>query len=248
MAHIAFAYFSIMYPALIIIGFLFIWLLYQNWQRFKAKEPELYDELNYKQLASVQSNPKSTDGLGRVNEMLHEDIYWLLIDNSLKATTHQDDQDEYLEKVIAKLKLQEIIGFHLRTYHLLKQITTSEIWCAAHLIKNGCDEYDLEYFCSWIISRGKDVYYKANENADSLFDALDAKHEEVDYEYLLFTDLPNDTFHTITNKELANYIDGTNPVLELTTKEEIVFNWDANNINSMQLICPRLFDHWMKTR
>jgi Protein of unknown function (DUF4240) len=237
-----------MYPALIIIGFIFVWLLYQNWQRFKAKEPELYDELNYKQLASVKSDPTSTDGLGRVNEMLNEDIYWLLIDNSLKATNDQDEQDEYLEKAVTKLSPKEIIGFHLRTFHLLKQITTSEIWCAAYLMRFGYDEYDLEFFCSWIISKGKTVYYNAKENADSLFDLLNAKNDEVEYEYVFFTDLAIDAFQTATEKELVNYIDATNPVLVLTTKDEIAFNWDANNSNSMQLICPRLFDHWMKNR
>ena len=101
-------------------------------------------------------------------EMLDETIYWDIVEKSLKHKNNQDDQEQFLIKEIEKLSLKEIIGFRLRTDKFLYDTYTSEMWCAAYIMNGGCSDDGFEYFRNWIISRGKEVFYKAKENPDSL--------------------------------------------------------------------------------
>jgi len=101
-------------------------------------------------------------------EMIDETIFWNIVDKSSENNNNQQDQETFLIREIEKLTPKEIIGFRLRTDKLLYDTYNSKMWCAGYIMNGGCSDDGFEYFRNWVISRGKDVYYKAKENPDTL--------------------------------------------------------------------------------
>jgi hypothetical protein len=60
----------------------------------------------------------------KTSEMLNEEQYWNLVDNSLKVTQDKDQQGQFLISEIKKLSPHEMIGFTLRTHRLLNEMYT----------------------------------------------------------------------------------------------------------------------------
>ena len=118
----------------------------------------------------------------KTGEMLNEEQYWSLVDNSLKLTQDQDQQGQFLISEIKKLSPHEMIGFTLRTHHLLNETYTSEMWCAGYIMNNFCSDDGFEDFRCWVISRGKEVYYNAKANPDYLVNEVVVDCEIYEFE------------------------------------------------------------------
>ncbi len=127
------------------------------------------------------------------------------LSKSLKNAGDEDEQEEFLIKEISKLTPKQIIGFRLRTDKLLHDTYTSEMWCAGYIMNQGCSDDGFEYFRNWVISRGKDVYYKAKENPDTLISQVVTDAEG--YEFESFWYVAIDAFEQKTGKDLYDYID-----------------------------------------
>ncbi|QIG88622.1 DUF4240 domain-containing protein [Chryseobacterium sp. POL2] len=201
---------------------------------------EFFDNLFGKK-NNEQPKPKVDSlKLEKTAEMLDEDIFWKIIDNSLKNTNNQTDQEQFLINEISNLTPKQMIGFRLRTDKLLYDTYNSEMWCASYLMNGGNSDDGFEYFRNWIISRGKEVYYKAKENPDSLISQKEFSEEDF-YEFELFWYVALEAFEKTTGKDLYDYIDEDN----FTTKEgnypQFEFTWQEENPDSMKKICPQLF-------
>lgn len=176
----------------------------------------------------------------KTGEMLNEEQYWNLVDNSLKVTQDKDQQGQFLISEIKKLSPHEMIGFTLRTYRLLNEMYTSEMWCAGHIMNKFCSDDGFEYFRCWIISRGKEVYFKAKANPDYLVNEVveDCKV----YEFELFGVVADEAFEEITGEYLLDYIEYVDPGTAAEDFTPITFNWHPDNPESMKKICPKLYD------
>lgn len=178
--------------------------------------------------------------LEKTAEMIDEDLYWKMIDASLKKSKNQDEQEQFLISEVSKLTPKQMVGFRLRTDKLLYDTYTSEMWCASYLMNGGSSDDGFEYFRNWVISRGKDVYYKAKENPDTLISQRDFAEEDM-YEFELFWYVALEAFENKTGKELYDYIDEDNFKTKEGNYPQFEFNWQEENPDSMRKICPNLF-------
>lgn len=178
--------------------------------------------------------------LGKISEMLDEEEFWGIVSKSLENSEDEYEQEEQLISEIVKLSPKEMIGFRLRTDKLLYDTYTSEMWCAGYIMNGGCSDDGFEYFRNWVISRGKETYYRAKENPDNLI--IEASDEKDEYEFESFWYVALEAFRRRTGKELYDYIDYD----EFKTREgkypPIKFNWKEENPETMKALCPRLFD------
>lgn len=172
-------------------------------------------------------------------EMLDEDLYWNIVARSLENSSDEEEQEEFLIGEIGKLSPKEMVGFRLRTDELLYKTYTSEMWCAGYIMNGGASDDGFEYFRNWVISRGKDVYYRAKENPDSL--VAEVRDDVEFYEFEMFWYVALEAFQQETDEDLYDYIDhdhfrtseGNYPDIELT--------WSDDDPESMRAICPELF-------
>ena len=192
-----------------------------------------------KQTEKEAANFDSTQ-LTKTAEMMDEDLYWSIIAKSLKQTTNQDAQEQFLIKEIGELTPKQIIGFRLRTDKLLYDTYNSEMWCAGYIMNGGCSDDGFEYFRNWVISRGKETYYNAKENPDNLIEEVDEGLEMYDFEGFWYVAL--EAFKQKTGKDLYDYIDNENFKTKEGQYPQFQFTWQEGNPESMKKICPKLFE------
>lgn len=204
----------------------------------------LFDNLfGKKEIASQAENQTSifdTTQLAKTAEMLDEDTFWNIVDKSLKNTNNQEEQEQFLIREISNLTPHEIIGFRLRTDKLLYDTYNSEMWCAGYIMNGGCSDDAFEYFRNWIISRGRNVFYKAKENPDNLITEVSKDIEF--YEFESFWDVALEAFNQKTGKDLYDYIDDENFKTQEGQYPHFEFTWQEENPESMKKICPKLFE------
>jgi hypothetical protein len=184
-------------------------------------------------------NTKNSLIVSITSEMLEEESYWVIIENSLKKNSNQSDQELFLVNEIEKLTPKEMIGFRLRTDKLLFDSYTSDLWCAAYIMNGGCTDDGFEYFRCWLISRGKETFYKAKENPDSLINLV--KEDRGIYEFEGFWYVAINAFKNETDKEIYSYIDYDTFVTNDENYPLLNFTWNVDEPQSMQKICPILF-------
>lgn len=213
-----------------------------NYTNSNSKDVGLFDKL-FGRTKNSDESPEikaDTTHLVPTAEMLDEVRYWEIIDKSLKSTKNQDDQEQFLISEIKKLTPKEIIGFRLRTDYLLYKTYNSEMWCAGYIMNGGCSDDGFEYFRCWIISRGKDTYYKTIESPDYLINEVVKGAEFYDFESFWYVAL--DAFKHKTGKELYDYIDNDNFKTKEGAYPQFEFTWQEGNPESMKKICPKLFE------
>ncbi len=164
--------------------------------------------------------------------MLNENVFWEIIDKSLKNSNDCDEQEIYLIKEISKLNKEDIIGFKLRLIELSNNIYTSHMWCAGYLMNGGCSDDAFEDFKNWVISKGKEVYYNAKNNPDT----LEAIYNDDDYyEFESLSYVANDAFEKVTGKNIYDY-------LPTNIQSDIEFDWEEDEPETMEVICPKIFE------
>ena len=176
-------------------------------------------------------------------EMMDEEQFWAIVQTAVDEAG--DDEDEYLEVVkreLSKLSLKEMIGFRLRTDKLLYDSYTSEMWCAGYLMNGGCSDDGFEYFRLWVISRGRKVYEAAMANPDNLIDYIDDDAEMDFFEFELFWYVALEAFEEAVDAELYDYVDDENFKTREGNYPNFEFNWEEDEPESMQKLCPRLFE------
>lgn len=210
-------------------------LLSCNLSAKSNKQMGIFDKLFGKNNLSQKEETK----IEKTSEMLDETIFWNIIDLSIKNTQNQEDQESFLINEIQKLTPKEMIGFRLRTDQLLFDTYTSELWCAAYIMNQGCSDDGFEYFRNWIISRGKEVYYNAKKDPDSLISEFMEGEDYYDFESFGYTALT--AFENKTGKDLYDYIAD-----DISTTEgnysQLELNWNEEKPETMKVICPKLFE------
>lgn len=182
--------------------------------------------------------------LSKTSEMLDEEMYWSIIESSIKETDNQEDQELFLIAEIEKLTPKEMIGFRLRTDKLLFDSYNPELWCAAYIVSAGCSDGGFEYFRCWLISRGKEVFYSVKANPDSLINQVVEGKES--YEFEGFWYVAMNAFKNGTGEDLYSFIDYGQFVTNDENYPLLKFNWNVDEPQSMERICPDLFKNLWK--
>jgi len=133
-----------------------------------------------------------------------------------------------------------MVGFRLRTDKLLSDSYKSELWCAAYIMNGGCSDDGFEYFRNWVISRGKDAYYNALKNPDTLI--VECQESIYGNEFESFWYVALEAFKQKTNKDLYDYIDEEKFMEKEGNYLDIDFNWSDSEPETMKAICPKLYD------
>ncbi len=173
-------------------------------------------------------------------EMLEEQKFWEIVSNSLENSNNLEEQINWLTNEISTLSPNEMIGFRLRTDKLLHDTYSSEMWCAGYIMNGGCSDDGFEYFRNWVISRGKEAYYAAKENPDTLIKEVIKGQDYYELEDFWYVAL--DGFSKMTGKSLYDYIDYDTFQEREGNYPQFEFNWEEDKPESMKKICPQLFD------
>ena len=218
---------------IVIIGALLVHFILLGVKRWKGNQQE--DSSTVRQQNT--SPPQSPLDLEIVSQPMEEDRFWAIIANSKSAASSESELLDQLYQRLDQLPLSDVVAFNLRSNLLMAASYTSELWCAAYIMNRGCGDDGFEYFRSWLISQGRDIYTAAVESADSLVEQLDDRVEEYGFEGFLY--IPYQVFTDKTQADLLDYQDSKD-----LKYVEFEFNWEEDDPASMKKICPRLYEHF----
>ncbi|WP_158082564.1 DUF4240 domain-containing protein [Methanobrevibacter arboriphilus] len=185
--------------------------------------------------------------------MMDKNKFWELIQTSYKeANWETDKQMQLLIDKLSEYSQEEILKFGKIYEIYAKESEKSKLWAAAHVLNDGCSEECFESFRGWLISRGKEPYFNALINPDSIID-LDMPYQDDYYENndmisvaeLAFNkkigneeDL--DTYYQrmrqfeLDPKEIFDIVD------EISFGENINAEWDKKDKESVRTLVPKL--------
>lgn len=125
--------------------------------------------------------------------MKDEQWFWSIIEQSRKGRglarllgkVSHEQQISNLTRILSDLPSADILTFDRIFHSLLNKSYTWNLWAAAYIINGGCSDDLFDYFRSWLIGRGKDAFYNALEDPESLKDVVNpAQLDELEYEGL----------------------------------------------------------------
>ncbi len=99
------------------------------------------------------------------------DEFWDHIQKSKRKDP--DAHAERLEQRLTKLPPDEILDFNHWWELMMGEAYNWNLWGAAYLINGGCSDDGFEYFCRWLVLRGRDVFQTAVTAPDTLADVVD---------------------------------------------------------------------------
>lgn len=106
-----------------------------------------------------------------MKELMDEDRFWKIIDTSKSNSkgNYQRQQSE-LEKELSIIEAVDILKFDNRFRKLRGELYKWELWGAAYIMNGGCSDDCFSDFRGWLIGHGKETYYNALSNPESLVD------------------------------------------------------------------------------
>jgi hypothetical protein len=132
------------------------------------------------------------------------DKFWAQIEPTLAAHQDQERQLRLLTKQLSKCSAGELVDFREALDQRLAEAYTWELWGAAFVIHGGCSDDAFEYFCRWLISRGRGVFHAVLAKPEALADLIPADQEEF-CEFEAFNYVAGDIWVQKTRRSLADF-------------------------------------------
>jgi Protein of unknown function (DUF4240) len=109
------------------------------------------------------------------------DEFWALIERSREA---HGDQEEALRKLLRGRTSDELQEFHRIFDEQNARAYRWDIWGAGYVLNGGLGDDSFDYFCYWLIGRGRDTFEQVLADPDSLADVPGAEPGKTDAEGL----------------------------------------------------------------
>ena len=166
-------------------------------------------------------------------DLMTEEYFWEIIE--------QSDKGKSLKPLLMELSKDEIMGYRYWWEYFNNISYRQDLWAVPYVVLGGCSDDGFDYFRFWLVARGKNVFFDAIENPDSLCNEFDnlpdeefPEQEEFDYIPIRVFDekFGKDSFYTEDNYEFG------------LKRPDIEFEWDEDDEESIRKIIPNTFDKW----
>lgn len=180
--------------------------------------------------------------LSRKN-FLDNNKFWELIESIDKSKSLNNEFKQYIS-ILSKLSKEELLGFDYWINFYLWDSYSSDLWAAAYIAMGGCSDDGFDYFRYWLISRGKEIYYNALTDVESLIHEFKKVSPEDIPEFSDFSMVVEKTYSQNYNDSYYNEI---KKYEDNTTVEFINIDWEETE-ESLKKKCPKLFrELWNKS-
>lgn len=171
------------------------------------------------------------------DKLMDEGVFWQVIEK-VKNNSHNDyeEQQKLLAHELHALTPNDLIVFDNRFRFFRGKANTWELWAAIYIIHGGCGDDCFSDFREWVISQGKDFYYRTVENPETL---IEMPQEEIDIEWEGMGYIPSTVFEEMTGQAIPSlFIENFTP----TGKE-----WNETD-DDLKIMFPRLYEKYSDDR
>jgi len=166
-------------------------------------------------------------------ELMGEDRFWKLIETSkVNSQGNYEKQQNELAKELNKLDAIDILKFDNRFCTFRGNAYKWELWGAAYIMNGGCSDDCFSDFRGWLIGQGKEAYYNAMSNPETL-SILNHDMDNVDWEGLSY--VPMICYEQKTGNQMPK---GIQENIEITGEE-----WEEEG-DDLKNKYPKLWSRW----
>jgi len=101
-----------------------------------------------------------------------EGRFWEIVAKTVQFKDNAVRQTDTLEQVLGALPDDEITGFDAQFVLQKRRAFRWDLWGADYVIHGGAAEDAFDYFRSWLIAQGKEVFEQTLTDPDSLADRI----------------------------------------------------------------------------
>lgn len=135
---------------------------------------------------------------------MNKDIFWAMIEKAKTVSAgNLEMMATNLKEQLLELTIDEVIDFDHILHSYMSFSYKNGLWSIASIIKDHCTDDGFEDFRLWLIAQGKEAYFAALKNPDTLAD-LEITHDDV-YGTAEFCDLrylAPDVYEIMTGAEI----------------------------------------------
>lgn len=153
------------------------------------------------------------------SDTMPDEQFWELINFTFEQSEGDfEKQQQVLHEELRKRSPTKIMQFDNKFRKLRGEAYTWDLWGAIYVIHGGCGDDSFMDFRDWVISQGKDFYYRTLCDPETLAE-VEPERIEVGWEGMEY--VPIKVFKEITGSEM--------PMGYLENNEIIGEDWDEDN-------------------
>jgi hypothetical protein len=136
-----------------------------------------------------------------------DDRWWGFIERARKGAEDEEEMTERLGELLEKeLTPEEIIQFDTFVNERIRDAFRGDLWGVAYIMNGGCSDDGFDYFCGWLVGKGKAHYYAALANPEDAAKGVSPDDEPFENEDMWYvaaraweskTDKSTDEFHQV---------------------------------------------------
>jgi hypothetical protein len=116
-----------------------------------------------------------------------DDRWWDLIARSGRGAGDPDEQaDQLVELLVKELTEQEILAFDKFVQEKIRDAFRWDLWAVAYIMNGGCSDDGFDYFCGWLVGKGKKHYEAALANPEDAAKGVDPDDEPFENESMWY--------------------------------------------------------------
>ncbi len=165
------------------------------------------------------------------------DEFW----DHIRATKRKDPEAhaERLAKRLAKLSAEDIVDFQHWWDLMMTEAYHRDLWAAAYYANGGCSDDGFEYFRSWLVQQGRDVFHAVVADPNALVDVV--ADGTADGEFMCECNPGAEawfaTFGGESDEEFSTLYNTRHP--EPIPRRELSPDWDFDDPEQRKLRLPR---------
>ena len=120
-----------------------------------------------------------------IYERMNEQVLWTLIDYSRQNSKSIYEQGNTLISVLSKYSTKHILKFENIYWRFMQKSNEADLWAAAYVLNDGCNETDFLHFRNWLLFQGQTTFKNVLQDPEVLVNYINFE----DYQPLNFPNL-----------------------------------------------------------
>lgn len=162
---------------------------------------------------------------------IDEQVFWEIIEQSRSISETNSDFLEILQKKLESFKPNEIKNFNKIFIIKLNELNHWDLWALAYIWRHGCGDDEFDYFKSWVISKGKEIF----DNIKNMNLNFDEKILDEDPQFEKFIYMPEKAYEAKTNNIMKP--------LKIKNSKMIGNEWNESELINIYPTIYKLFNY-----
>jgi hypothetical protein len=168
-----------------------------------------------------------------IYERMNEQVLWTLVDFSRQNRDTIYEQGNLLISLLQKYSTKHLLKFENIYWGFMQKSNDADLWAAAYVLNDGCDELSFLHFRNWLLLQGQMTFKKALEDPETLVNYINFEN----YQSLNFPDLEVSLANLIHKKIGDMYEIPDFKSFELSGE---LWKTDMDIVDKVPLLCQKM--------